>query len=321
MDYDGYDFRNDVNPPYKRIVKKYLMPAFSEIFIEDLKAYHIRDFTKSLCKKTKIIKPNGTLEFIEQPLKIKSIRNILVQLRKVVNRALTDDYITKNPFDNIVLKDFLPKECFESEYDVDPFGLDEIQELLKSLSESQQYMVQFMCFTGVRPSELMALEWRDVNFFKRTVHVSRAFVYKKIKGTKTRSGNREVMLLPPAYDALIGLKKYTFMKSERIFLHPVTNKPWEHDQQLRDWWEGALKRAGLRYRTPYQCRHTFATMMLDKGESVLWIAAQMGHVDTEMVIKTYAIKPKSTDGYQFRHDWGAVFETKSNDYIKVQTKN
>lgn len=48
-----------------------------------------------------------------------------------------------------------------------------------------------------------------------------------------------------------------------------------------------LKRAGVRYRRPYQTRHTFASMMLTAGESPIWIAAQMGHADTGMIYRKY----------------------------------
>jgi len=35
--------------------------------------------------------------------------------------------------------------------------------------------------------------------------------------------------------------------------------------------------AGVCYRYPYQMRHTYAPMMLQAGESVMWVAQQMGH--------------------------------------------
>jgi integrase len=52
-------------------------------------------------------------------------------------------------------------------------------------------------------------------------------------------------------------------------------------------WQPALKRAGVRYRNPYQTRHTFASMALMAGESVQWVAAQMGHTDWTFTARTY----------------------------------
>ena len=43
----------------------------------------------------------------------------------------------------------------------------------------------------------------------------------------------------------------------------------------------------MRYRYPYQTRHTYASMMLSAGENPLWVAAQMGHKDWSMIARVY----------------------------------
>jgi len=295
--------------PYRRIVNKHLKPAFGDMQIGNLKSYHIQDFIQSLKKTvTSKSKTTGKEVTVEVRVKAKTIRNILIPLRGVVNKALTRNLIHQNPFSNIILKELLPNECFESDYVVDPFSIQEIHTIIDRLPVSERYMVQFWFFTGLRPSELMALEWQDVNFTEGVVHIDRAMVYKRIKSTKTHAGKRNIVLLPPALEALKAQKAASATDSSRIFINPGKNKPWEHDQQLRDWWERVCKKAAVRYRNPYQCRHTYATMLLSSGESVLWIADQMGHVDSEMVIRTYAKKPTISTDYQCKNDWGAFFD-------------
>lgn len=49
----------------------------------------------------------------------------------------------------------------------------------------------------------------------------------------------------------------------------------------------ALKRGGVRYRKPYQTRHTYASMMLSAGEHPMWVAKQMGHKDWTMIARVY----------------------------------
>ena len=52
-------------------------------------------------------------------------------------------------------------------------------------------------------------------------------------------------------------------------------------------WYPALKRVGIRERNPYQTRHTFATLALSAGEAIGWVAKQMGHTSTAMIIRHY----------------------------------
>ena len=73
-----------------------------------------------------------------------------------------------------------------------------------------------------------------------------------------------------------------------MFLNPRTGERWEGDQPIRSSaWAPALKIAKIRYRRPYQTRHTYASMMLTAGESPIWLAAQMGHSDTTMIFRNY----------------------------------
>ena len=59
------------------------------------------------------------------------------------------------------------------------------------------------------------------------------------------------------------------------------------DQVIRGAWVRILKLAGVRYRNPYQTRHTFASMMLSAGEHPMWVAKQMGHKDWTMIGRIY----------------------------------
>ena len=117
----------------------------------------------------------------------------------------------------------------------------------------------------------IALEWDDIDWLKGMVRVSRAVVLKQEKGTKTKSGSRDVLLLPPALEALKNQKSFTYLEGKRVFYNPRTNTPWETDGQIRKTcWAHILRKAGI--RNPYQTRHTYASMMLSAGESSLWVA-------------------------------------------------
>jgi integrase len=118
---------------------------------------------------------------------------------------------------------------------------------------------------------------------------------------KTRRGTRDVKLLPPALEALTAQKVHSFLAGGIVFFNPLHGKAWEGDQAIRNSaWAPAIKRSGVRYRNPYQTRHTYASMMLSAGESPIWVAQQMGHSDVTMIFRNYGrwIEAKDADSGQ-----------------------
>jgi integrase len=84
-------------------------------------------------------------------------------------------------------------------------------------------------------------------------------------------------------------KAQTYLKGEEIFQNPRTRERWTGDLAIRKrMWTRILKRAKVRYRYPYQMRHTYASMMLMAGESPQWIASQVGHTDWTFTARTYS---------------------------------
>ena len=52
-------------------------------------------------------------------------------------------------------------------------------------------------------------------------------------------------------------------------------------------WPRILRRAGVRPRTLYQCRHTFARLAIEHGDTPQHVAAQLGHASVRMVFEVY----------------------------------
>lgn len=72
-----------------------------------------------------------------------------------------------------------------------------------------------------------------------------------------------------------------------VFPNPFTKQRWANDSKITKRWRKAIEKAGVRYRKPYQTRHTYASMMLSAGENVMYVAGQMGHADWSMLVKVY----------------------------------
>lgn len=75
----------------------------------------------------------------------------------------------------------------------------------------------------------------------------------------------------------------------------LTGERFSGSHQIWRIWKAALKRAGVRYRNPYQTRHTYASMMLSAGEHPMWVAKQMGHADWTMIARVYGRWMPSAD--------------------------
>ena len=256
---------------YRKTIDGILIPQFGDRPIAELKRSEIKTWA-------------ATLEAGN-----KRIANILSVFRAALQEAFEDELIAANPLAGWTYeKATAPTDAQD---DIDPFTQEEQTAILARLEGQARNLVQFAFWTGLRTSELVALNWGDVDFIRGIVRISKASTQAAkdtVETTKTRAGVRDVRLLAPALAALKDQKAFTFLNDAEIFQNPRNGKRWTGDQPIRKtMWAPALKRAGIRYRYPYQTRHTYASMMLSAGEHPMWVAQQMGHSDWAMIRKTY----------------------------------
>lgn len=255
---------------YRKIVELRLIPALGPHMLTNLTRKLIRDWLDTL------------------PVSNKTLSNIQSCLRSALNDAVDEEeLIDLNPLAGWT---YSRKEALKED-DVDPFSVEEQQAIISQLEGQARNLVRFALWTGMRTSELVALEWGDIDWLRSEVHVSRAMTQAakgKAEVTKTVSGKRSVKLLGPALEALNAQKAFTFLAGEEVFQNPRTLERWAGDGPIRKtMWVHALRKSGVRYRRPYQTRHTYASMMLSAGEHPMWVAKQMGHSDWTMIARVY----------------------------------
>ncbi|MFE3968989.1 Arm DNA-binding domain-containing protein [Stenotrophomonas sp. YIM B13575] len=255
---------------YRRIVDNILVPRCGTIALRDFDRIALKELVATFDESTSA----------------KRINNVLGPLRGALDEAVADDLIPSNPLDGFRVKRRAKANARE---EVDPFTPEEVQAILAACREDQvRNYCQFNFATGLRTSEMIGLCWSDIDWRKGTVKIRRAWVMGKMKAPKTESGVREVQLLQPAIDALKAQRAHTATAGEFVFHDPRTHARWGSDQSIRAGeWQRALRKAGVRYRYPYQMRHTFASQALSAGENVMWVARQMGHRDWTITAKKY----------------------------------
>ena len=52
-------------------------------------------------------------------------------------------------------------------------------------------------------------------------------------------------------------------------------------------WRPLLRRAGILYRKPHTLRHTYASLLIQNGESLAYIRDQLGHHSIKLTVDTY----------------------------------
>ncbi len=172
-------------------------------------------------------------------------------LRQALSDAVNKRLIKENPLYNWTYRQqSKPKET----EDIDPFTIEEQEIIISALPFQVANMIKFAFWSGLRTSELVALNWSDIDFVEKEIKVRRA-ITQAAKGvaenTKTRSGRRNIKILPPALDALNALnqehKENSSIRNKAIFLDPETNQRWEGDYPIRNVWRSVLKKAEVRY--------------------------------------------------------------------------
>jgi|GEM_PF-5556936 len=295
---------------YKRD-SKWSIERLGHIPVDQVTAKDIRDWIKDL-----------------KHLSRKTITNYLTPLRIALATAVDDQIIDKSPADLVSLgkssKGLITQEQRLSKHIVNPFNIEEITKILKAaydFSPQAGNYFKLAIFSGARNSELKGLKWVDIdnndkiNFKYGTMKIDEVLVSMSgkyfTKPPKTKASNRIVNLTPMAYEALKKQQALTRLHSEYVFTRfdiKDSSKPMTHNDHYNRPWKKILTAAGVEHREAKQNRHTYASQMLDGGESPLLIANQMGHDDLDMIYNIYAkyIKSENKKRMEFASDFGSI---------------
>ena len=144
---------------------------------------------------------------------------------------------------------------------------------LRTLRERDAAMVSLLAYAGLRPQEMRALTWAHVQDRTLVVHAP-----------KTRRHNpqpRTVRLLAPLAQDLREWRLASGRPDPHSPVIPALDGSEMTENAFEMWrgraWAAALDAAGIAYQRPYDLRHSFASLLLHEGRSVIYVARQLGH--------------------------------------------
>ena len=73
------------------------------------------------------------------------------------------------------------------------------------------------------------------------------------------------------------------------------------------YWVPCLEQLGIRYRSPYHTRHTYATVNMMAGVRPAYISRQLGHTTTQLLATTYSRWLDGEDGGAEQRKMEAAF--------------
>jgi len=181
---------------------------------------------------------------------------------------------------------------------IDPFTIQDAEAIIAAIcedwGETQGNYDEFRFFTGVRPSEQVALLVSDFDPTHGTLTISKARVGGIDRDCTKTGEDRRIELCPRAHQVLnrqLTLRQRLVeagkIDHEHLFFKE-TGEPIRNLQYAHSRWRRTLERLPrIRYRKPYCARHSSVSWSLMIGQSALWVAKQHGHSIATM-LRVYA---------------------------------
>ena len=231
------------------------------------------------------------------PLSRKTVVHHLSFISDVFSYAVRMDMLTDNPCRRVVV----PKaEHMEKEI----YSLDEVKKLFENLgSEPLKYRVYLMLaiYSGYRRSEMLGLEWKDIDFKNEVIHVRRTSQYTAEKGiytdtTKTRKSKRVSKFPPSIMELLKDFKLEQQKEAEKLGSKWIDYDrlftKWDgtpmNPQTPYEWLKEYCEKIDIPFKNIHSLRHLHASLLIFEGADVVAVSSDMGHSVVGTTLNLYS---------------------------------
>jgi integrase len=266
---------------YKASLTRYVRPALGVMRLSRLSSGDIQALVNDMADERKLA-PH-------------TIRLTLVPLGAALAEAVRRGMLVKSPFDNV-------KRPGIRRVERRVLGPTEATKLLAVCDSDDRWgpLITVLLMTGVRPGELCALKWADVD--GATLRVQRALVQTEDgpvldDNVKTALSRRAIALSDVELRALARQRRRVaalklaagpeWLDNDLIF-PTATGRPHDSRNISRRVLPRLLGRAKLPAMRLYDARHSCATLLLAAGVNPKIVSARLGHSTVAMTLNTYS---------------------------------
>ncbi len=276
---------------YKQVLDRYLIPHFGESRLDQI----TRDKLKAYFSET----------VAEEKFGHGTLKNMLATIRAILSHAVEDGLVITNP----ALR--LGKVAFRkaTKRAADFFTRSEALRFLQKtrLLRPDRYALFLTALrAGLRLGELLALEWRDIQFGEsqddsnRFIIVRHNFTHGQFTTTKSRK-ERRVDLSKELRRELLELRDKRILEAvsrgdfdesrqprlSKLVFPSETGGPINGSNVFNRDFLPILEAAGIRRVTFHSLRHTFASLLIQQGASLAYVKEQMGHSSIQVTVDIY----------------------------------
>jgi len=263
---------------YRGILDNHVLPVFGNKPVLEIKRLMIKNF---LMRK------------IKSGFAPSTVSHMKCCIGGSLNVAVDDGMLTANPAHR--LGKIFKKN--NSQSDIKPYSRDELSSLLESfLNHFPDHYPQALTLarTGMRFGEALALQWDDIDFEGRFITIKRTFSRGKIglpKNGKCRRIDTSKQLTQVLKDAKHQHKIETINRGwgrvpKWVFVSSA-GTPLDINHWRKRVFYKAIEKAGLRKIRVHDIRHTYASLLIQAGESLAYVRDQLGHHSISVTVDIY----------------------------------
>lgn len=241
-----------------------------------------------------------------KPLAKSGIKRIIDLLNPCLKYAVRKKHIQENPMDDVVIPLNYKKSTVE-QFSLNSEELEKLRIACCKKTEQGNYRYRFGLFfmllvnTGLRPGELLALEWNDIDFENKIISITKTVETNVINRsgsggkrkdivttTKTINGVRFIPINDNIYfylnEILEENKKYNIITD---YVASSSTGTMARLRNLERTFVIVRNNANIQYCNPYTLRHTFGSILIEKGVEISVVSKLMGHSNTTITYNKY----------------------------------